>query len=280
MDQNHPYLVPLRASGSRSPLFCLPGAAFHDMVTLIHDDQPVYSVDTEKFIEPKKSFSVQELAEFCRRIICQRQGDGPYYLCGYSFGGFVAYEIAAQLANEGKEIGLLALFDSLNPNFERSITKSLQFRVAYLGDRFRKYGRNLLLGKFDELMIDALAFLGTQAGKIPALVIQSAFRKLNRPLPEVIWHNDPRIEAAMRAYNPPPYGQRLVLFRSQARGPEYDNHLDLGWSMCASGEIDVHSVPGIHAKMMATPNIDAAWKTLIAYLEADADCRTVREPTE
>src|SRR5262249_3034906 len=42
-----------------------------------------------------------------------RQPDGPYYLCGYSFGGLVAFEMARRLRESGDDIGLLGLFDTL-----------------------------------------------------------------------------------------------------------------------------------------------------------------------
>ena len=45
-----------------------------------------------------------------------RQPDGPYYLCGYSFGGLVAFEMARRLWESGDEVALVGLFDtSLSP---------------------------------------------------------------------------------------------------------------------------------------------------------------------
>jgi thioesterase domain-containing protein len=44
-----------------------------------------------------------------------RQPRGPYHVCGYSFGGLVAFEIARRLRESGEEVGLVGLFDTL-PN--------------------------------------------------------------------------------------------------------------------------------------------------------------------
>src|SRR5712691_11672737 len=46
------------------------------------------------------------------REIKKRQPNGPYYLCGYSSGGLVAFEIARRLSESGDEIGLVGLFDT------------------------------------------------------------------------------------------------------------------------------------------------------------------------
>jgi len=50
--------------------------------------------------------------EYLRAIKAQ-QPNGPYYLCGYSFGGFVAFEIARRLRESGDEVGLVGLFDTM-----------------------------------------------------------------------------------------------------------------------------------------------------------------------
>jgi alpha-beta hydrolase superfamily lysophospholipase len=41
------------------------------------------------------------------------QPNGPYCLCGYSFGGLVAFEIARRLAESGDEVAFVGLFDAL-----------------------------------------------------------------------------------------------------------------------------------------------------------------------
>ena len=51
-------------------------------------------------------------ADYLREIKA-RQPNGPYCLCGYSFGGLVAFEIARQLSESGNEVGFVGLFDTL-----------------------------------------------------------------------------------------------------------------------------------------------------------------------
>jgi len=60
--------------------------------------------------------TVEAMATEYLIAIRTRQPHGPYYLCGYSFGGLVAFEMARRLAGSGEEVGLLGLFDTL-PNF-------------------------------------------------------------------------------------------------------------------------------------------------------------------
>jgi acetoacetyl-CoA synthetase len=56
--------------------------------------------------------SVEAMAAEYLRAVKAFQPQGPYYLCGYSFGGLVAFEMAQRLCKSGDEVGLVGLFDT------------------------------------------------------------------------------------------------------------------------------------------------------------------------
>jgi thioesterase domain-containing protein/acyl carrier protein len=56
--------------------------------------------------------TVEAMAAEYLREVKTRQPAGPYRLCGYSFGGLVAFEMARQLWGSGDEIAMVALFDT------------------------------------------------------------------------------------------------------------------------------------------------------------------------
>jgi len=56
--------------------------------------------------------SVEAMAAEYLREVKALQPEGPYYLCGYSFGGLVAFEMAQRLWESGDTIGLVGLFDT------------------------------------------------------------------------------------------------------------------------------------------------------------------------
>jgi amino acid adenylation domain-containing protein len=56
--------------------------------------------------------SIEAMAADYLREIKKYQPNGPYYLCGYSSGGLVAFEIARRLSESGDEVGLVGLFDT------------------------------------------------------------------------------------------------------------------------------------------------------------------------
>ena len=61
--------------------------------------------------------NVEAMAAEYLQEVKARQPEGPYYLCGYSFGGLVAFEMARRLWESGDEVGLVGLFDTMMSPF-------------------------------------------------------------------------------------------------------------------------------------------------------------------
>ncbi|MYT22184.1 non-ribosomal peptide synthetase, partial [Streptomyces sp. SID7760] len=59
--------------------------------------------------------TVPEMAERYLAVLREEQPHGPYLLAGWSFGGTVAYEMAARLEAAGEEVAFLGLIDAAAP---------------------------------------------------------------------------------------------------------------------------------------------------------------------
>ncbi|MFD2122946.1 thioesterase domain-containing protein [Streptomyces cirratus] len=64
--------------------------------------------------------SVEELAAAHVAALRRTRPAGPYHLAGWSFGGLLAYEMAAQLRAAGEEVATLTLLDTAYPEPERA----------------------------------------------------------------------------------------------------------------------------------------------------------------
>jgi thioesterase domain-containing protein len=140
-------LLPLRTTGSRPPLFCVAPAtglawAYAGLLTRL-PDQPLYGL---QLVGADRHPGVAELAADLVRHIESVQPSGPYHLLGASFGGLVAHEVAAQLAERGHRVELLALLDSYPfPEYMRD-------RPAPTEDEFAAHVPDAAgLGAFDRL---------------------------------------------------------------------------------------------------------------------------------
>jgi amino acid adenylation domain-containing protein len=109
-------LLPLRAEGSKAPLFCLhPGQGlswpYAPLTRYLPDDYPLYGVQARGFGGEDLPQSIEEMVADYFTQIRAVQPSGPYHLLGWSFGGLAAHALATHIQQAGEEVALLALLD-------------------------------------------------------------------------------------------------------------------------------------------------------------------------
>ncbi|MDN2584325.1 non-ribosomal peptide synthetase [Aquibium sp. ELW1220] len=111
-------LLRLRAHGSERPLFCIHPAGgsstvFTHIARLLGDDIPVYGMQAKALSDPSAGHSsIREMANCYVQAMRSVQPIGPYRLLGWSFGGMVLQEMAAQLEAQGESLEVGILLDS------------------------------------------------------------------------------------------------------------------------------------------------------------------------
>jgi thioesterase domain-containing protein len=266
-------VVALSGGSGKTSLFCFPGAGgeattFRGMASLFEGDHSVYGIDMQSFFSTDRKFTVEQLADFCLTVIRRKQARGPYYMCGYSFGALVAYEVASRLRNNGEHIGVVALIDTGNPAFRTQLSsaETKQLEKTYVANRLGKYFRSLTTGDFRTLATSFSALLAARAGTRTRRLIRSICHSMNRPMPDVFRHNDRALFDAWRAYNPPVSALPLLLYYEAHRCAEYGGDRTLGWRLCTRGKVDVELGSGGHVEMMASQNVRSFATKLSGYL--------------
>jgi len=112
-------LVPLKAGAGLPPLFFIHDvggsvAGLFPVARRMTYAGAVIGIQARGLVgqEPPHA-TVEAMAEEYLREVKQWQPDGPYYLCGYSFGGLVAFEMARRLSQSGDKVGLVGIFDTM-----------------------------------------------------------------------------------------------------------------------------------------------------------------------
>lgn len=234
-------LVAIQPHGSKMPLFCVHTRTgnvveYYALSQYLNREQPIYGLQAKGLNSGEVlDYRVEAMASSYIRELRELQPTGPYLLCGYSFGGLVAYEMAQQLVQNGQEIGLLALIDTYCFNeswFDFSTFTLLGQLRAKLGAEFRRvYQKWLSLGYFQS--------------HSPQAVLERMFA-IN--------------ERAMRRYKPQLYSGSMLLLKA-AQLPENANlspqFMDetLGWEKLVTGGVKVCSVPGDHFDLFNEPNV-------------------------
>ncbi|WAK04165.1 amino acid adenylation domain-containing protein [Methylobacter sp. YRD-M1] len=116
-------LVALQSgSFAMAPLFCVPGAggsvsAFTDLTLALGASRPVYGLQPRGLDgEIVPHASVPAAAKAYLRAIQSLYPEGPLHLIGHSFGGWVVFEMALQLAKSGRHVASLTLVDTEAPH--------------------------------------------------------------------------------------------------------------------------------------------------------------------
>jgi thioesterase domain-containing protein len=113
-------IVPIKATGSRVPFFCIHGRA-EALVRYLDEEQPFYWLHHGQDAERTPYMTVEVIAAMHLEEIREIQSQGPYLLGGFSFGGLLALEIATQLRDHGEQVALLALFDPSAPHLSTEL---------------------------------------------------------------------------------------------------------------------------------------------------------------
>lgn len=267
-------LVPVRAGGSRPPLYIVHGDGLNVMVfnsipKYMDPEQPVYGLQPKGLngIENPDE-SMEEIAAYYIESVLKHDPKGPYFLAGYSFGGIVALEMSKQLRASGHEVKMLAMFDTNvgNINYtgsaaERLLKKiSLQFpKMLFIGGSLLKYPRSVLSYQW--------------------FVVKRKWRKLMNRIGLGVGHEPDELPAhqqriiekhfhAYQQYKMTPYEGKLDLFRVKQRVYFLDDPIYLGWKHLA--EVFIHEVPGDHKTFLLPPNDKVFAKMLQSVIDERA----------
>jgi amino acid adenylation domain-containing protein len=213
-------LVPLQPAGDKTPLFIMHGMggdvfAYLDFARHLAPDRAVYGLQAVGLdgIHPGHD-SLEKMADYYADQIRAIHPRGPYYLLGYSLGGWIAYAVADQLIKKGGRIALLLLLDT-----------EAEAKVG-LGVRFRQHLALHLEQAFQQRKgILPLCDYGWR------LVCRQLHRRLfpqeETPCRPIVAHegNAQRkaspdlIEQACGRYEPPPLQVQMELFIPSERKP-------------------------------------------------------------
>lgn len=249
----------LKKGNGEPPLFCLDGLlTYKDFANSLNTKRMVCGVyieyedpSTHKGTESEEYRVFSSMDSIVNRFtgsIRKFQPVGPYYLCGHSFGGSIALEVARKLQQEGESVQFLAMLDGFAPGFKESASRIK--RISYHLRKLKQQGWSYLKHKLVETTI--------RAG-LKAHVGQNLVSKIGGIRSELR-------DSAFKNYIPRPYQGEVVLFRARER-PAFEADMDdLGWAKFIR-KLVVHEVCGDHFGMLKTGNVEALANILVEEME-------------
>jgi amino acid adenylation domain-containing protein len=252
-------LVPIKPEGSKTPLYIVHGAGLNVLVfkTLVENldkEQPVYGLQAKGLNGIDEQFdTIEEIAAHYIETITKVNPKGPYALAGYSLGGIIAYEMAIQLAAQGKDIKMLGLLDTnVEPYFYH--VSPLRKRMAMF--IFRMKRRLHFFKEMTESWGKAKFHLNRKKEFIFDYYIKPTHFENEQHKKEYQDYvkTERMIHLIMKRYHLIPHQLRIDLFRAKdetfyIHEPQY-----LGWKDIPLKGLHVHDIPGDHLNIFSPPN--------------------------
>ena len=248
-----PVLVPLRTgtTTTKPPLFAIHGIGggvmfYQDIVKYLDPEIPVYALQSlgmDGIQTPLET--VEDMAQLYLKEIRQVQGQGPYHIAGYSFGGFVALEVAQRLQAEGESVALLAMLDAPTPD------------LAHRQPSLWELASTHLINLWNEKPSQKLTYITSRLAwlKTKSRVTNRDYEvKLQQENPEVRMYQvlQPNYRAAER-YTAQPYGGPITVFRATCQTSRCARFPYLGWDAYTEA-VEALTVPGDHYSLIQEPN--------------------------
>jgi thioesterase domain-containing protein len=254
-DTDAPSLVQLSAGTGPAVFFLhsIPGDLLHygHLVQRLGPDRPCYGFQALGLTDAARTHrTVEEMAAHYVSTMVAYQPEGPYHLAGWCFGGAVAAEMAVQLHERGREVGVLALMESV-PAQAPSARRYL-----------RQVGLFLRMGRDTVPYVRAKVRGRLAPRRDPRTVF--ALDVSHGPLAHRLTVHDANM-AAIGRFRSRRYPGRLLLFKTARRGEAALYDPDYGWPAFAE-HVDVHPVEGAHATLLKPPHVDAIADVLRAAL--------------
>jgi thioesterase domain-containing protein len=120
-------IVTLQADGDAPPLYLLPlhihGALhYRHLIALLGQERPLYGLPGFEVIRSDGRLpTVEALATSYVDTLLRFQPKGPYYLCGTSIAGLLAYEMGRQLYERGIQDVTIILLDTYGPDYPQRL---------------------------------------------------------------------------------------------------------------------------------------------------------------
>lgn len=253
-------IVQLKSGGTLAPLFGVHGGDggiffYRDLAEGMNNDRPFYAFEAAVLTNggPVESEPIETTAARYVAELNKVQPSGPVNLCGYSFGGVVAYEMARQLSSQGREIQFLGLVDTENPRAEaRRLSLSERLSANWSDPNVSDCGileKAAKLGKR----------VGTGLGYRLKFGAEGAIAKVLPTAKNMGWIRQAQVrcayEQAMAEYVPGRFRGNLTLFRATECQDKFDLGEDYHWGDVVDGHIEVVDVAGNHISLFHKENI-------------------------
>lgn len=264
-------VVPLQKSGKRTALNFIhttPGdiLGYGNLVYRLGTEHPSFGFQSLGLKDGALCHeTIEEMANYYTELLVKNQPEGPYHLIGWCYGGVLAVEMARLLKEQGREVGLLGLLETIAMPPAGFNARYYAHRVHCLlrmaPTQWGVYVRAKLKYARDVKMANRLRFRQMDDSSRVApdgTILDPRLAQLER-----VYNTN--LEA-LNKYRTRYYPGKVTLFNAAERDKAVIADPIYGWAGLAS-EVEVHKVPGDHDTMLMEPNVNVLARKILECLE-------------
>ena len=239
-------LVPLRASGSKPPVFCLHAGGGHvffyrDLAKHLGADQPVYALQRLGVDDlTQAAQDIESTASYYLEEIRKVQPSGSYSLLAYCFSISICWEMVKQLREAGNSVSVIAIIDSSPPlkvkkrtNVERLsgiVNKARALDFSFIKTIWNARIKKPIKAKWDALVSDE-----------ETVKLEKKIKTLNTISEAYVWK---------------PLPVKITLIRSsEYLTNDRKNEKFSKWNTLALNGVDTYVVDGDHRNLFNEPEV-------------------------
>jgi len=254
-----PIIVTLQpGQADKVPLLLLFGIELYiDLAMAITDGTPVIAMHIPIPYEPARSRRppLSEVIARYTAAVREVRPVGPYSIAGLCFGGIVAYEVARSLRQQGEEVALVAVFDSVLP---RGRHVDRRERLGYLLGKALTNPSGVLWGALKE----RVAARATWLVRLPVakefgrrLVTWSTGQDPTKTIDLPVLGNEAKADVANLEMSRPYLDAPLLVFRAtrDETPPGETTDPDCGWSGFARS-VQSYGIESDHLNIVRWPH--------------------------
>jgi len=250
-------IVPIKTTGQKPPLFLVHGSGLNVLMFKViseyfDESQPLYGIQAIGLTKPVEiPGTIEGIAAYHIQEILRVNPEGPYAVAGYSYGGFIAYEIAKQLMAAGKQVKFIGMIDTNAGGIDHPKTK-----LAHLSKKILRQFHKVpfFINSFIKYPKESLAYQQYVLKKkfSPKFVKELEKAEDSYTLYEKQIRQD--YDRIMDNYVTEPLDVEVSLFRVEKRLYFVDDQKYLGWDKYAKKGVKIYKVPGDHKTFLEHPN--------------------------
>ena len=258
-------VVAIEPHGSLTPFFCVHPVGgqvvcYMELARQLGPEQPFYGLQSPPADEVVgTTMTIEEMARLYCQEVARVQSEGPYLLGGWSMGGWIAFEMARQLKLAGREVALLALFDTYplgkaggSGNGNGNPEKKLSVLASFALDLARSLSKDWAGQAEDFLLLEPRE----QWASLLEMLVDDGFlpQEGAEPVLEGLLSVFTRNFTAKDTYAPFPQEQSTVLFQA-AENHGAPGYVVEEWRALTGGALEVHEIPGNHYTLLRSPHV-------------------------